>query len=90
MPPLLLPSDPADSEEDDPELLLHIPLAGAVKLTGISVIGGPGGAAPARLRAFINRDDLDFGAVAVEGGLPAVQEWDLLENAAGLVEYPTQ
>ena len=36
---------------------------------------------------FINRDDLDFATVA---GMPAVQEWDLLENAAGQIEYPTQ
>jgi hypothetical protein len=40
------------------------------------------------MRAFINRDDLDFAAVA---GAAALQEWDLQEdNAAGLLEYPTQ
>ena len=38
------------SEEDDPELLLHIPFNGAVKLTGITLIGGPDGTSPSRLK----------------------------------------
>lgn len=101
-----------------------------MKLTGITVVGGPDGTSPAKLKvggggagvgwgalahgpplplsrvgtcggptpqpaarhpantqAFINRDDLDFAAAT---DLPAVQEWDLLENAGGQVEYPTQ
>ena len=40
-----------DSEEDDPELLLHVPFSGSVKLTGITVVGGPDGASPAKLKA---------------------------------------
>jgi hypothetical protein len=39
------------------------------------------------VQVFINRDNLDFGTVA---DLPAVQEWDLLENVNGQMEYPTQ
>lgn len=74
-----------DSEEDDPELLLHVPFDGAVKLTGITVIGGPDGASPSKLKVYINRDDLDFATVA---DLPAVQEWELLENYSGQIEYP--
>ena len=38
-------------------------------------------------QVFINRDDLDVRAAA---DLPAVQEWDLLENFGGQIEYPTQ
>lgn len=45
----------ADSEEDDPELLLHVPFDGAVKLTGITVVGGPEGAAPAKLKVSRSR-----------------------------------
>jgi len=48
--PALHPPLP-DSEEDDPELLLHIPFNGSVKLTGITVVGGPDGASPAKLKA---------------------------------------
>ncbi len=38
-------------------------------------------------QVYINRDSLDFSTVAE---LPAVQEWDLLENLNGHMEYPTQ
>ncbi len=40
----------ADSQEDDPELLLHVPFNGAVKLTGITVIGGGDSTSPAKLK----------------------------------------
>ncbi|KAL4857139.1 PITH domain-containing protein [Chlorella vulgaris] len=75
-----------DSQEDDPELLLHVPFNGAVKLTGITVIGGGDSTSPAKLKVYTNRDDLDFSAVA---DVPAVQEWALLENFDGQIEYPT-
>lgn len=39
------------------------------------------------LQVYANRDDLDFSAVA---DVPAVQEWELLENFDGQIEYPTQ
>lgn len=38
-------------------------------------------------QAYINRDDLDFGMVE---SIAPVQEWDLVENGGGLIEYPTQ
>lgn len=75
------------SDEDDPELLIHVPFTGAVKLQAITVIGGPDGASPAKLKVFVNRDDLDF---STAGQLAPVQEWDLVENLAGTMEYPTQ
>jgi len=100
-----------DSNEDDPELLIHIPFDGTVKLKArllpgagghtrvcggraeqrrpqaLCIIGGADGAAPAELRAFTNRDDLDFAAVAE---LAPAQRWELQENRAGELEYPTQ
>ena len=75
------------SDPDDPELLLHVPFTGSVKLQALTVIGGPDGSSPAKLKVFINRDDLDFSTVA---DLAPVQEWDLLENLNGTMEYPTQ
>ena len=53
----------------------------------LCIIGGANGAAPAELRAFTNRDDLDFAAVAE---LAPAQRWELQENGAGELEYPTQ
>ena len=39
------------------------------------------------MRAYTNREDLDFSTVAE---LPPVQQWDLQENLNGNIEYPTQ
>lgn len=75
------------SNADDPELLLHVPFTGSVKLQAISVIGGTNGGAPAKLKVYVNRDDLDFATAA---DLAPVQEWDLVENLDGTMEYPTQ
>jgi hypothetical protein len=43
--------------------------------------------APDKLKVFINRDDLDFSTVS---DLVPVQEWDLVDNSDGTMEYPTQ
>ena len=75
------------SDPDDEELLLHVPFTGSVKLQAISVVGGPDGAAPSKLKVFVNRDDLDFSTVE---DMAPVQEWDLMENQDGTMEYPTQ
>ncbi len=41
---------PLRSNEDDPELLLHIPLNGAMRLKAICIVGGSEGTAPSKLR----------------------------------------
>ncbi|RMZ56541.1 hypothetical protein APUTEX25_001388 [Auxenochlorella protothecoides] len=38
-------------------------------------------------QVYVNREDLDFGMVA---DLQPIQEWDLVDNTAGVVDYPTQ
>lgn len=53
----------------------------------ITIIGGSDGSAPAQMKAYTNREDLDFSTVA---DLPPVQQWDLQENLNGQIEYPTQ
>lgn len=83
---LEVPPSPLKSNDDDPELLIHVPFNGSVKLKAICIIGGYDGSSPSKLRVYINRDDLDFQNVA---HLPPVQEWDLLENYNGQIEYPT-
>ncbi|WIA37737.1 hypothetical protein OEZ86_014615 [Tetradesmus obliquus] len=79
--------NPLRSDPDDAELLLHIPFDGAVKLKAICVIGGSGGSAPSKMRAFINRDDLDFASIS---SMAPLQEWDLQQDNDGSLEYPTQ
>lgn len=49
-----------DSEEDDPQLIIHVPFISPVQIRSISVLGGPDGTAPGRLLAFVNREALDF------------------------------
>lgn len=79
---------PLESEDDDPELLLHVEFTGSVKLKALTVIGlGEDGSAPSLLRMFINRNDLDFTCVE---SMEPVQEWELLENHQGLIEYPVK
>jgi len=128
--PCAAPGPLRSADEDDPELLLHIPFQGVAKIKAVCIIGGEGAGeaggsgggrgdgngggggnggnggggsggnggggndrnqntAPRTLRAFVNRDDLDFAAVR---DLPPTQEWDLQPdgNARGLVEYPTR
>jgi PITH domain len=58
-----------------------------VKLQALTVIGGLNGSSPSKLKVFINRDDMDFSTAA---DLTPVQEWDLVENLNGQMEYPTQ
>lgn len=78
---------PLRSAEDDPELMLYIPFTASVRLTSFIVIGGPGGSPPSHVRAFINREGIDFSDAA---DLVPVQEWDLAQDDTGVLEYPTQ
>lgn len=75
-----------ESEEDDPQLILHIPFVSPVKIRSLTFIGGGDGMAPCTLRAYINREALDFSDAEQ---LPPVQEWTLAD-AQGELEYPTQ
>lgn len=82
-----MPDVPLDSNEDDAELLITIPFNGAVKIKAISIIGGADGTSPSRLKAYTNRNDLDFATVA---DMAATQAWDLQEHQQASMEYPTQ
>lgn len=75
------------SNDDDSELLLFIPFTTDVIIKGISIIGGANGTSPAKMRAFLNRNDIDFSNVQELG---PVQEWELTENPRGELEYQTR
>ncbi|MQL94873.1 hypothetical protein Taro_027531 [Colocasia esculenta] len=49
-----------ESNDGDPELLVFIPFTSDVKLKSISIVGGADGTSPSKMRAFINRDGIDF------------------------------
>ena len=81
------PLNPLLSNDDDPELLIHVPFTGNVKIKAISVMGGSEDTGPSALRVYVNREDIDFAAVS---DLPPAQSWDLQPNMQGDLEYPTQ
>ncbi|KAF5748303.1 Thioredoxin family protein [Tripterygium wilfordii] len=76
-----------ESNEGDPELLVFIPFTSDVKIKCISIVGGANGTSPSKMRAFINRDGIDFSDAQ---SMQAVQEWDLAENLNGVLEYQTR
>ena len=93
-------SPPLVSDDDDPpELLIHVPFEGLVKITAFSVVscsgdasgGSDGGgetAPPTRVRLFVNRDDLDFDSLA---SVEPTQEFEVAGGGAAegsRVEYP--
>ena len=49
-----------ESDDDDPQMIIHIPFVSPVKIRAFSLIGGDDGQAPAHLRAYINHEALDF------------------------------
>lgn len=72
----------------DEQLLLIIPFTSPVKIKSICVIGVGGQESPAEVRAFVNREGMDFGAA---DSVDCVQKWELVEgNGDGAVEYPTR
>ena len=88
-------SPPLVSDDDDPpELLIHVPFEGLVKITAFSVVscsssGDAGGenetstantAPPTRVRLFVNRDDLDFDSLA---SAEPTQEFEVASGGGG-------
>jgi hypothetical protein len=80
------------SQDDDPELLLHIPFTEAVTCQSISirsvVDAGVEAVPPRKIRIFTNRDDLDF---EMARDMEAVTELELLPPyhfVEGTIDYP--
>lgn len=73
-----------ESQEDDPELIIHVPFVNAVKLKSVTISGEQGAKHPSQVKLFINRDDIDF-SNAHE--LPSVQTLDLNEDIDAEYEY---
>lgn len=75
---------PAD--EDDSELLLHLPFTHDVSISGILLSTDCDGTCPKQLRAFTNKEvDLDSAASS-----SATQAWDVACDPGALVEHLTR
>ncbi|TRY61791.1 hypothetical protein TCAL_11237 [Tigriopus californicus] len=70
----------------DEELLWNIPFSGNVKLKGVIVVGGEGQSHPQKMRLFKNREHMTFD----EARAQADQEFDVVKDPQGQVEYPTK
>lgn len=70
----------------DEQLLMYVPFVSPVKMTSICIIGPGDDENPAQMKAFINREGLDFSNVEQ---MKSVQEWDLIRQNDGTVVYPT-
>ncbi|KAJ3065424.1 hypothetical protein HDU98_011211 [Podochytrium sp. JEL0797] len=75
----------------DEQLIIFIPFTGLVKLKSIA-IRGLGEHAPSHMKAYINREDIDFSTV--ESVNPPDQEWELVDTLLNpgneIPEYPTK
>ena len=60
----------------DEQLLVYIPFTGNVKLKSIVLMTGEGEERPTVMKAFKNREDIDF---EVAEDLACLQEWELAE-----------
>lgn len=78
-------TDRVDSDADE-ELLINIPFTGDVKLKGIVVIGGEDETHPDKVRLFKNRENMTFD----DAGAPADQEFSLVRDVDGTVQYKTK
>lgn len=70
----------------DEELLFNIPFSGNVKLKGIIVVGGEDQTHPQKMRLFKNREHMTFD----EARAKADQEFEVVKDPEGKVEYPTK
>ncbi|KAJ3288414.1 hypothetical protein HDU79_004846 [Rhizoclosmatium sp. JEL0117] len=79
-----------ESDADD-QLIIFIPFTGNVKLKSIA-IRGFGEHSPSSMKAYINREDVDFSTV--ESITTADQEWELIDptvnTLSDIPEYPTR
>lgn len=72
----------------DEQLLVYVPFTGDVKLKSIRLLYEEGENRPTVMKAFKNREDIDFEAAEE---LKCVQEWDLVPCPDGDgLEYQTQ
>ena len=87
----MTPNPALRSNEDDPELILHVPFTEAVKIQSVCISGGLGGVAPQEAKVWVDRDDIDFSNAE---DLPPAQTLDLVDPdqhmsfGAGSLDYP--
>ena len=77
--------DYCESNDGDPDLIIHIPFSSQVNLRSMTIIGGEDGMSPAKIKIFVNRkeSEIDFD---LKDAKPE-QEQICVENADGNLPY---
>ncbi|EGG14832.1 UPF0424 family protein [Cavenderia fasciculata] len=70
----------------DPELIINIPFGALTQIRSIIVIGGGNDSAPNKMKAYLNKDNIDFGNI---NSITPIQEWQLHEDFEGQISYNT-
>ena len=83
-----LVGDPLRSDDDDPELIVHVPFVSDVKVRGLMIIGGGGGRAPSEVKVWVNKPAGDISFDNASRRAPT-QSFDLGEDLRGELEYQT-
>lgn len=78
----LLPRLESDA---DAELLLTIPFTAAVHLKSFCIVSSEKSRGPAKVKLFVNRDDIDFDSAK---DMDPTQEVELVEDFSAAVDYP--
>ncbi|RKP10839.1 galactose-binding domain-like protein [Thamnocephalis sphaerospora] len=71
----------------DEQLIVTVPFTGMVKLKSILLFGPQDASAPAKLKVYVNRDDIDFDTV---DSTQETQAWELAHGAGDVCEYHTR
>ena len=74
-----------ESEDDDEQMIIHVPFTASVKVTSICIVGD-GATCPRRMHVWANRDDIDFDNC--EDVKPS-HIFDIAPNPLGEIQYPT-
>ena len=69
-----LAGDPLRSDDDDPELIVHVPFVSDVKVRGLMIIGGGGGRAPSEVKVWVNKP---AGDISFDNAQPARADAEL-------------
>jgi len=75
-----------ESDDDDAQLIFHIPFSGSVRLKSICIVGENGNSCPRTMKMFINREDLDFSTINDTKSIQDIDE--MHQDPRAEVEYP--
>ncbi|KAF2077700.1 hypothetical protein CYY_001017 [Polysphondylium violaceum] len=71
-------------ESNDEELIINIPFNAVAQLKSLIIIGGADNSAPSKMKAYVNKDNIDFGNVE---SITPTQEWILHTDLEGTISY---